>query len=392
MEVEDFVFVKFRSKITYCFWEVSAWLSKLDGANLEGFLGKRSFFGWLIVFKTSSRHSADVFWTLKADCQNCVFICPDKLLLEKIYFRKNVQFDVFFSESGGKGGGGGGGWSFSEFCGKIGLLAKIVRGVIRTGLNVSRATFWGKTRFSEKFPVNNFFQTFSIVLVFCRLLAYLSEMCPSVQMKLLRETFKQINVYESFSELEQIFVVLWQQHFNRLSKMRFICLEEIFHGNFVTWKVLSNWITFFGNRGLCFLKIKEQNYVLFLKSFRMIVKTRWCKFGFFLGKRSFFLVESIFSSLFLDIRQMFFEVWKQIVKIVSLSVQINFSWKKYFSGTMFSMMFFFQKGGQGGVEFFRSLWKNWTFGGKLSGELSERDSTFPELLFEVRHVFPKNFL
>ena len=90
-------------KNTYYSWKVSAWLSKLDSTNLEGFLGKRYFFGWLTFFKTFSWHSADVFWTLKADCQNCVFICPDKLLLEKIYSWKNVQFDVFFQE-GGQGG------------------------------------------------------------------------------------------------------------------------------------------------------------------------------------------------------------------------------------------------------------------------------------------------
>ena len=47
-------------------------------------------------------------------------------------------------------------------------------------------------------------------------------------MKLLKKFFKQIYVYEIFSELEQNFVVLWQQHFTRLSKMRFICLEDFF--------------------------------------------------------------------------------------------------------------------------------------------------------------------
>ena len=57
-------------------------------------------------------------------------------------------------------------------------------------------------------------------------MAYLSEMRPCVQMKLLRKIFEQLNVYEIFSEFEQNFVVLWQQYFNRSSKMRFIYLEE----------------------------------------------------------------------------------------------------------------------------------------------------------------------
>ena len=130
---------------------------------LRVFLGKRFFLGWINVLKTFSRHSADVFWSLKAYCQNCVFVCPDKLLLEIIYSWKNVQFDVFFSERGARGVG-----VFQSFVAKLDFWREIVRRVVRTGLNVSRATFWGKTRFSEKFPVNKFFHTFSIILVFCR--------------------------------------------------------------------------------------------------------------------------------------------------------------------------------------------------------------------------------
>ena len=96
-------FVTFRSKITYFFWKVSAWLSKLDSKTLEGFLGIRSFFGWINVFKNFSRHSADVFWTSKADYQNFVFICPYRLLQEKRFSWKNFQFDNIF-QNGGRGG------------------------------------------------------------------------------------------------------------------------------------------------------------------------------------------------------------------------------------------------------------------------------------------------
>ena len=38
-EIELFVFVKVRSKITYYFWKVSARLSKLVSTSLEGFFG-----------------------------------------------------------------------------------------------------------------------------------------------------------------------------------------------------------------------------------------------------------------------------------------------------------------------------------------------------------------
>ena len=51
--------------------------------------------------------------------------------------------------------------------------------------------------------------------------------------------------------------------------------------------------------------------------------------------------------------------------------------------------FFSENGGGGG--FFEFLGKKRNFGRKLSGELSERYSKFPEGLFEERDVFPKTF-
>ena len=191
------------------------------------------------------------FWTLKADCQNCVFICPDKLFLETFYSWKNVHFDSFF-QNGGRGWRG-----FQNFVEKTVFWRKFVRGVIRTGLNVSRATFWGKTRFSGKFLVNKFFQKFSIVLVFCRFLAYLSEKRPCVQMKLLKKFFKQINVHELFSKLEQNFV-LCQQYSKRLSNLRFICLHYFFHGDFFTWRLISSWITFPEIKPFVFVKVRSK--------------------------------------------------------------------------------------------------------------------------------------
>ena len=170
---------------------------------------------------------------------------------KNFYPRKNVQFDSFF-RTGGMGGGGG---IFQIFVEKTDFWRKIVRSVVRTGLNVSRATFWGKTRFSEKHPRNNFFQTFSIVLVFCRFLTYLSEIRPCVQMKVLRKVFKREDVYEILSEREQNFFVLWQQHFNRLSKMGFICLEQFFLGDFFCLEDYKQLNNFFGNGAVCLRKI-----------------------------------------------------------------------------------------------------------------------------------------
>ena len=103
-EIEGLVFVKLGSKITYYFWKVSAWLGKLDSTNLEVFLDKRSFFVWINVCKTFSRPSADVFWTLKTDCQNCVFICPDKLLREKNFPGTGKMLNLMnVFQNGGRG-------------------------------------------------------------------------------------------------------------------------------------------------------------------------------------------------------------------------------------------------------------------------------------------------
>ena len=53
------------------------------------------------------------------------------------------------------------------------------------------------------------------------------SLCPDelTKEKLFIERSK---VYEVFSELEQKIVILWQWNFNRLSKLRFICLEGLF--------------------------------------------------------------------------------------------------------------------------------------------------------------------
>ena len=80
----------------------------------------------------------------------------------------------------------------------------------------------------------------------------------------------------------------------------------------------------------------------------MIVKIGFYKSGGFLCDRSL-LVESMSSRLLLDFREMFFELWKQIVKFVSLFVQINFSREKSFPGKTLSLIFFLRTGAGGGI-------------------------------------------
>ena len=127
--------------------------------------------------------------------------------------------------------------------------------------------------------------------------------------------------------------------------------SNFFMETFFALKIISSWITFSEMERFVFVKISEK-IVLSLKSFNRIVKTGLHKSGEICQCKRFFLVKSIFSRLFLDIGQMFSELWKQIVKIVSLSVQINFSEKKFFPGKLFSLETFFRTGGGVGERFF----------------------------------------
>ena len=175
-------------------------------------------------------------------------------------------------------------------------------------------------------------------------------------------------------------IVKFAFHLSRaVFSWRFFCLAD--------YKQLDNFLEI---EDFVFVEFSSKITYCFRKVSVWLSKLDGANLEGFLGKRSFFLVESMFSRLFLDIRQMFFEVWRHIVKIVSLSVQKNFSWKNFIPGKMFSLIVFFRAtAGLGGG--FTILWIKRFFGGKLSGELSERDSTFPEGLLEERRVFPKNF-
>ena len=169
---------------------------------------------------------------------------------KKIFSWKTVQFGNVF-QNGGRGGR-------ESFCWN--LWKKRIFGRKLSGALSERDSTFPELLFEVRcvFPKNIleiiFFQTFSIVLVFCRFLTYLSEIRPCVQMKVLRKVFKREDVYEILSEREQKFFVLWQQHFNRLSKMGFICLEQFFHGDFFCLEDYKQLNNFFGNGAVCLRK------------------------------------------------------------------------------------------------------------------------------------------
>ena len=167
---------------------------------------------------------------------------------------------------------------------------KLSGGLSESDSTLPEGLFEERHVFPKFFPIKKSFQTFSIILVFRRFFEVLSKRPPCVQMKLLRKSFfGQKIVNDFFSEFEQSIVILWQHNFNRLSKLRSICLDYFFHGAFFTLKLLNSWITFSGNRADLFCKILEKQFVLLLKSFSFIVKSGLHKSGgFFQRKLSFF--------------------------------------------------------------------------------------------------------
>ena len=87
----------------------------------------------------------------------------------------------------------------------------MVRTVIRTWLNASRGTFWGKTFISEIFSDKKIFSNFQHNLVFCRFLEALSKRPPCVKMKLLRKSFFEQKIVNDF------FFRIWAEYCHTLT-------------------------------------------------------------------------------------------------------------------------------------------------------------------------------
>ena len=102
--------------------------------------------------------------------------------------------------------GVGGGWTFlKKFMEKTDFWRKLSAELSERDSTLPEGLFEERHVFPKTFPINTTFQTFSIILVFCRFFEGLSKRPPCVQMKLLRKSFfDQIFVYEFFPEFEQI--------------------------------------------------------------------------------------------------------------------------------------------------------------------------------------------
>ena len=184
---------------------------------------KRSFSAWMNSSKLfpDFQQTSFEFWKQIGK----IVILSVRITFFRKFVCKKIQFDNFLQNSVG---------FFLEFWKELTTFSGKLSGRLSERVSTfPEVLFEERHVFPKTFPRNKSFQTFSIILVFCSFLACLSKRRPCVQMTLLGNiSFEQIIVYEFFSGFVQNFVVLWKQHFNRLSKMRFICLDYFFHGDF----------------------------------------------------------------------------------------------------------------------------------------------------------------
>ena len=167
---------------------------------------------------------------------------PGKLRSLVIFLRNLVQFFQYFDD-------------------KNEIWQKTISTVVKTRLCASVGTFWGNTCSSEKNPMSNSLQIFSGFLFFLSFFGMIikkASLCPNESIEGKCFFFGKKNVFEFFSALERGIVILWRWISNRLSKMRLVCLEEIFLKEIVSFLKIFLTVWYF-------LSEIERN---FLKSFK----------------------------------------------------------------------------------------------------------------------------
>ena len=163
---------------------------------------------------------------------------------------------IIFWENGGGGGGVEFLYNFEE---KPDFRRKIVRRVIRTGLNLFRRTFWEKTIFFREFSNEYFFSNIQHsfnFLSFFGMFIKKASLCPD---EVIEEIFLWLNTfYEFFQNLSRIL----SYFVKNISTDCQICVSSVFINLsllislaiFFTWKLISSWINFSGSRAVCFGK------------------------------------------------------------------------------------------------------------------------------------------
>ena len=222
------------------------------GLNNSGrfFQRKRYVFGWM----NSSRLFPDtqqMFLQLWKRIGKLVFLFVQINFFRRKFFPEKIQFDNFLQNS-------------------VGVFLE----------------FWGEKKFSGKLSAELSERDSTLsegLFVFSFFSWHIYQKCVPVSRWKNSGIFEnRKNVYEFFSELEQNFVLLWQQHFSRLSKMRFICLEQIFLGDFFTWKVVKQLDNLFQKLSILFVKFRNKITYYFWKVSALLPKLDCKKLdGFF---------------------------------------------------------------------------------------------------------------
>ena len=147
---------------TYYWQKIFSVVEKIRFHASAGFCHRKlSLFWWMIVFKKFFQTLGGCFLDFgkktSTDCQNCIFICPEKHLQEKkISWKKTNSFIKFQTSSG---------VVFEKNLVKEKIFwQKNISTVVKTGLYASRGTFWGKYVSRKKV---NCFCTLSGILLSC---------------------------------------------------------------------------------------------------------------------------------------------------------------------------------------------------------------------------------
>ena len=194
------------------------------------FQRKRSFLGWIMKLSRLFPAIQQMFFEFWKQIGEIEILSVQINFFRRKIFWKKTQFDIFLQNLVG---------IFKKFCKKKELSTEICQQSYQDGT----------LRLPRDF---SFFCLFLVCL-------QKASLCPN-------ELFEEIflwtnNCLRFFSVIEQNIVIIRQQHFNRLSKFRSICLDCFFHGNFFTWKLKNSWITFYGNWAVCLRKnwLKKSN-------------------------------------------------------------------------------------------------------------------------------------
>ena len=145
-----------------------------------------SLFWWMIVFKNFFQTLGGFFLDFgkktSTDCQNCIFICPEKHLQEKKFSWEKTKSFIKVQTSSGA-------FLKKKLVKKIIFWRKIISTVVKTGLYASRGTFRGKICFPKKKSIKKipfyFERKFSFFYRNC--LSCLSKTFHRLQMKVLRK-------------------------------------------------------------------------------------------------------------------------------------------------------------------------------------------------------------